>query len=207
MLECLPDSQQNGRSHKHNKNILNVERTEERTNKHLAFISQATVEEFETEDLQFIVGELTRMEIADSIYETVWLEIDAKLRQIVVPQFWQRFQPTTSDHPNKQPSANAAQEANERAFFRFQVAVLELHNDYRALQLTAHRLTLFRQMCFGLRRPLNRHVGGQPEADQLDVLLRVVTLSQLPANFSGVVHAFYSKSFRVFLSSQESMYS
>lgn len=145
------------------------------------------------------------MEIAESIYETIWLEIDVKLRQVIVPQFWQRFhQPPTTSLLATPKNAVAMNEVNERALYQFQVGVLELYKSYQGLQTIVKRLILFRQMC-KFQRPLQRCVG-QPEASELDELLRVVMLSQLPANFNRVVHAFYSKSFRVFLSSQESEY-
>lgn len=160
--------------------------------------------------MEFIIGELTRMEIAESVYETVWLEIDAKLRQVIVPAFWQRFQQPAANETNSRSSSSARDpiavaEANERASHQFQVAVLELYTAYQSMQTVAKRLTVFRQMA-RFQRPLQRCVG-QPESCELDELLRVVLLSQLPAHFGRVVHAFYSKSFRVFLSSQESAYS
>lgn len=150
-------------------------------------------------DLDTIIDELSRMEIAESVYESVWLEIDAKLRQEIVPKFWQHFVPVT---PLPVQSPKCAIAANERDFLRFQLAVQELHTTFAELQTLAKRLTLFRQMC-RFQRPLKRY-AGQPETGQLIDLLRVVMLSQLPANFQGVVHAFYGKSFRVFLSSQDS---
>lgn len=145
------------------------------------------------------------MEIAESVYETVWLEIDVKLRQVIVPQFWKHFQNSASAAlSSTTKNAIALNEAKEFAFHQFQEGVLELYTSFQNLQSIAKRLTLFRKLC-RFQRPLQRCVG-KPEASELDELLRVVMLSQLPANFNRVVNAFYSKSFRVFLSSQESKY-
>lgn len=133
------------------------------------------------EDFEFIIGELSRLEIAELVYETVLIEIDCKLRQQIVPEFWKYFQDTESID-------------NDRGFYQFQVAVYELHKNYGRFENIIQRLKMFKQMC-RFQKLKNR---TQDELEIFDEMLKTALLSQLPVNFNTIVYSFYSISFKVF---------
>lgn len=142
--------------------------------------------DYAKEDFEFIIGELTRLGIAEQVYETVFLEIDSKLRQQIVPDFWRYFDQSTDANNH------------EHGFYQFQVAVHELNQQYGRIKTIVQRLQMFKQLC---RFQCVRN-KMQNEQHVLDEMFKADLLSQLPANFVGIVYAFYTVSFKVFMSSQ-----
>lgn len=160
------------------------------------FGRQLNDSDHDPDDFDDIIRELNRLGIAEAVYETVWLKIRAKLQQCTVPQFWKSFQPDAE--PTDHRSSLRAGANKDRCFFQFQVAVFELHKAYGRYQGIVARLKLFKQTFqFQNETNLNRC-----EDSEFGERLRGTLLSQMPANFNGFVHAFYSTSFKVFVSRQ-----
>lgn len=139
--------------------------------------------EVNTEELQQIVTELSRIEIAENVYETITNEIDTKLRQEIVPKFWNYFVQNDSD--------------SETEFHQFQTAVHELHADYLQFQELLIRLQTFKRFV----RFRNVQHQSQNEVTAFNEMLKVTLLSQLPANFERIIYSFYHTSFKVFVNS------
>lgn len=129
---------------------------------------------------------MSRLQIAEQVYETVLIEIDCKLRQQIVPAFWKHFQDTEE--------TTAGSSNNERGFYQLQVAVYELHQNYGSFQNIINRLKMFKQMC----RFENSRNKNQDESEVFNEMLKTALLSQLPVNFNNIIYSFYSISFKVF---------
>lgn len=136
-----------------------------------------------TEDVQQVVAELSRIEIAENVYETILNEIDTKLRQEIVPKFWNYFVQNDID--------------SETEFHQFQTAVHELHADYLQFQEILARLQTFKKFV----RFRNVQHQNQNEIAAFNEMLKVTLLSQLPANFERIIYSFYHTSFKVFVNS------
>lgn len=153
------------------------------------FLSKATTDsDYNDEDFDFVISELRRLNIAEKLYEVVLLEIDQKLRQQIVPDFWKRFQ-----------NLNAAYDENEHGFYQFQVAVYELYKAFGIINKTIVRLQMLKQNC-QFTNPSNKL---RDEIFYADEILKAGLLSQLPAKFNTIVYAFYSISFKVFVNSHQ----
>ncbi|GAB0091799.1 Anaphase-promoting complex subunit 2 [Sergentomyia squamirostris] len=130
------------------------------------------------EDLELMVAELKKLDIAENIYETVFLEIGWQLRQKVSIKFWQNFRQSGDQ---------------DDGFCRFQKAVEELHGEYRVFLHIVERLQRLRNFC-----TFTKVENARDEAERFNELFRTTLLSQLPVNFNDIVVAFYNLSFRVF---------
>lgn len=139
--------------------------------------------EVSADELQQIVIELSRIEIAENVYETIINEIDSKLRQEIVPKFWNYFVQNDND--------------SETEFNQFQRAVHELHADYLQFQELLIRLQTFKKFI----RFQNVQHQSQDEVAAFNEMLKVTLLSQLPANFERIIYSFYHTSFKVFVNS------
>lgn len=135
------------------------------------------------EELQLIASELSRLEIAEQVYETIINEIDTKLRQQIVPNFWKYFTQNDND--------------KETEFHQFRTAVNELHTDYLKFKDLLIRLQMFKRLC----RFQNVQHQNQNEVAAFNEMLKVTLLSQLPANFERIIYSFYQMSFKVFVNS------
>lgn len=163
--------------------------------------TQLNDSDYSVEDFGFIVAELNRLGIAEQVYETVLLEIDSKLRLQIVPDFWRYFQcngGVVSIAGNSSRSCSSTNNKHENGFFQFQVAVQELKQQYSRIQSIGVRLKCLKEMC-SFRCGRNQI---QNEQIVLDEMFKVNLLSQLPANFVGIVNDFYTVSFKVFMNSQ-----
>ncbi|KAJ6641185.1 Anaphase-promoting complex subunit 2 [Pseudolycoriella hygida] len=139
--------------------------------------------ESQTEQLQEVAIELSRIEIAESIYETIVNEIDAKLRREIVPKFWNHFVEKDID--------------TEAEFNQFQTAVHDLHEDYVQFREQLMRLEAFKT--FVQFKDTRYH--NQNEISNFNEMLKVTLLSQLPANFERIIFSFYNMSFKAFVNS------
>ncbi|XP_055690510.1 anaphase-promoting complex subunit 2 [Lutzomyia longipalpis] len=137
--------------------------------------------ECDQEEMKMVVTELLRMDIAENIYETCFIEIGGELRQRVAPKFWQNFR-----HHRDQ----------DDGFCRFQKAVTELREDFQLFSGVIERLRQMRSWC-----SFERIENHSDEAERFSELFRTTLLSQLPVNFNDIVVAFYKLSFRVFANS------
>lgn len=135
------------------------------------------------EELQQVVTELSRLEIAENVYETIINEIDTKLRQEIVPKFWHYFVQNDNDR--------------EIEFNQFQSAVHELHEDYLKFQEILNKLQMFKRFV----RFQNVQYQNRNDTDAFNEMLKVTLLSQLPANFERIIYSFYHMSFKVFVNS------
>lgn len=142
---------------------------------------QLKISECTQQDMKTLVGELIRMDIAENIYETVFIEIGSELRQKIAPRFWQNFR----QHSDQ-----------DDGFCRFQKAVTDLREDFRLFSDTVDRLKLMRSWC-----SFERQENLRDEPERFSELFRTTLLSQLPVNFNDIVVAFYKLSFRVFANS------
>lgn len=151
---------------------------------------------YDSEEFEYIIAELTRYEIAEAVYESVWLEVSSKLQQSTVPQFWRAFQDRGAT--NSSSATESIPADKNRGFYQFQVAVYELHKDFGRFLCIVSRLQMFKRMC----RFSNAIIMNRCEATEFGERLRATLLSQLPANFNNIIHDFYNTSFKVFLNSQ-----
>lgn len=153
------------------------------------FLRKSTTDsDYNDEDFDFVIAELRRLSIAEQLYEIVLLEIDQKLRQEIVPDFWKRFQ-----------NSNAGNVENDHGFYQFQVAVFELYKAFGIIHKTIGRLQILKQNC-QFTNPSNE---VRDEILYADEILKADLLSQLPAKFNTIVYAFYSISFKVFVNSHQ----
>lgn len=135
-------------------------------------------------DIKFVIDELVRLNIAENIYETIWLNIDYVLRHQIVPKFWKYFN---------------AENDNENGFYQFQLSIYELHQEYEKFQRILQRIQPIKSLC---------NFNNQTYREQNDLhifknMLKIDMLSQLPANFTKIVHSFYHISFNVFANSHQ----
>lgn len=136
------------------------------------------------DDAKFVIKELNRLNIAENIYETIWLNIDYMLRHQIIPKFWKQF------CPDKE---------HEHAFFQFQLVIYELYKDFLKFKEILQRVQLMKEMCT-FTNPTNR---TQDDLQLFKNMLKIDMLSQLPANFTKIIHAFYQMSFNVFANSHQ----
>lgn len=135
-------------------------------------------------DLRFIIDEWIRLDIAENIYETIWLNIDYVLRHQIVPKFWKYF---------------GADNDTENGFYQFQLSIYELHQEYQKFQRILDRVRPMKTLC----RFSNAVYRDRHELEVFKNMLKIDLLSQLPANFTKIVHSFYHVSFTVFANSHE----
>lgn len=133
--------------------------------------------ECNSEDLNFLANELTRLDIVDEINDTVVLNIGYLLRHQIVPKFWKYFN-VTSDMEN--------------GFYQFQLGVFELHQEYEKIKRVLKRV-----------HSLKMQSDSELDVKEINELLKVTLLSQLPTNFTKIVYSFYHLSFRVFANSHQ----
>lgn len=153
------------------------------------FLGKVTTDsDYNHDDFEYIIAELKRLNIAEQLYEIVLLEIDQKLRQEIIPDFWRKFQ-----------NYNLTNGYNEHGFYQFQVAVYELYKAFGIIHKTIGRLQLLKQSCH-FTNPSNK---VRDEVQYVDEILKADLLSQLPANFNNIVYSFYSISFKVFVNSHQ----
>lgn len=106
------------------------------------------------------------------------------LRHYIVPKFWKNFS-TDND--------------TENGFYQFQLSIYELHQEFQKFQRILDRVRPMKLVC-RFNNPVYR------ERNELDVfknMLKIDLLSQLPANFTKIVHSFYHVSFTVFANSHQ----
>lgn len=132
-------------------------------------------------DIQFVIDELVRLNVAENIYETIWLNIDYVLRHQIVPKFWKHFN---------------AENDNENGFYQFQLSIYELYQEFQKFQRILKQIRPLKQMC----RSTNK---TQDDLQVFKNLLKIDMLSQLPANLTKIVHSFYHISFNVFANSHQ----
>lgn len=135
-------------------------------------------------DLRFIIDEWIRLDIAENIYETIWLNIDYVLRHQIVPKFWKYF---------------SADNDTENGFYQFQLSIYELHQEYQKFQRILDRVRPMKTLC----RFSNAVYRDRHEMEVFKNMLKIDLLSQLPVNFTKIVHSFYHVSFTVFANSHE----
>lgn len=135
-------------------------------------------------DVQLVVDELVQLSLAESIFETIWLNIDYVLRHKIVPRFWEHF--NTGDD-------------NENGFYQFQMSINGLYQEYKKFERMLERVKPLKMRC--------KFAGSaEPPISELKVfkgMLRTAILSQLPVNFTKIVHSFYQISFNVFANRQD----
>lgn len=132
----------------------------------------------------FIIEEWNRLGIAENIYETIWLNIDYVLRHQIVPKFWKYF---------------SADNDTENGFYQFQLSIYELHQEYKKFQRILDRVRHIK-----LKYKFNNAVYRERnELEAFKNMLKTDLLSQLPPNFTKIVHSFYHVSFTVFANSHE----
>lgn len=135
-------------------------------------------------NVQYVVGELVQLSLAESILETIWLNIDYVLRHKIVPRFWEHF--NTGDD-------------NENGFYQFQMSIDRLYQEHRKFEKMLERVKPLKMKCkfAGITEPL------KCELKVFKGMLRSAILSQLPVNFTKIVHSFYQISFNVFANRQD----
>lgn len=106
------------------------------------------------------------------------------LRHQIVPKFWKYFNTETD---------------NENAFYQFQLSIYELYQEYEQFQRILKQIQPMKSLC---------NFGNQTHKEQNDLqvfknMLKIDMLSQLPANFTKIVHSFYHVSFNVFANSHQ----
>lgn len=135
-------------------------------------------------DLGSLISEWNRLDIAENIYETIWLNIDYVLRHQIVPKFWKYF---------------SADNDTENGFYQFQLSIYELHQEYKKFQRILDRVRSIKPSC----KFNNAVYRERNELEAFKNLLKTDLLSQLPPNFTKIVHSFYHVSFTVFANSHE----
>lgn len=135
-------------------------------------------------DLGFLISEWNRLDIAENIYETIWLNIDYVLRHQIVPKFWKYF---------------SADNDTENGFYQFQLSIYELHQEYKKFQRILDRVRSIKPSC----KFNNAVYRERNELEAFKNMLKTDLLSQLPPNFTKIVHSFYHVSFTVFANSHE----
>uniref|UniRef100_A0A1A9ZZH8 Anaphase-promoting complex subunit 2 n=1 Tax=Glossina pallidipes TaxID=7398 RepID=A0A1A9ZZH8_GLOPL len=131
----------------------------------------------------------------DYVYEILWLELSAFVRNKLATTFWSHFQ----------YNENCAQYSPElkdleldvprqlELFENFVNAVKGLDAYYQFLQQTMHKLDEI------------AHKDFSKSTERLNELVRAILLAQLPTHFNRVVYAFYSVAFRVFFQLKKSL--
>lgn len=136
------------------------------------------------EDVQFVIDELVRLNIGVNIIETIWLNIDYVLRHKIVPTFWEHFSTSQND--------------TENGFDQFQLSIYELHKEFKNMERVLNSIKPLKDRC-------NVDVVDAPDHDLavFRSMLKTAILSQLPTNFTKIVHSFYHISFNVFANRQD----
>lgn len=142
--------------------------------------------EYNDSDLEILFQELSRMDIVENVYETIYLEIDNMLRQTTAPNFWKYFKECGN---------------RENEFFQFQLAVYELDKEYIQFINIIKLLGIVKKKC-NLK---NDFYAKRDDINVFNDMLKVSLLSQLPANFNNIVYSFYHISFKVFVNSHQSL--
>lgn len=106
------------------------------------------------------------------------------LRHQTVPKFWKYFS-TDND--------------TENGFYQFQLSIYELHQEYQKFQRILENVRPMKALC----RFSNMVYRDRHELEAFKNMLKIDLLSQLPANFTKIVHSFYHVSFTVFANSHE----
>ncbi|XP_065075533.1 anaphase-promoting complex subunit 2 [Ochlerotatus camptorhynchus] len=132
--------------------------------------------------------QLEQLRTIPIIYETVFLKIDRLLRHETVPKFWRHFQ------QNSESSLPGQAKNTNQHFFRFQLAVRELYQDFGRYYLQLKRLEKLKK---GVPLPVD--VAKKPsDLSEFYRLFRCALLAQLPIDFNDLVYEFYSIAFKVF---------
>lgn len=127
-------------------------------------------------DFEHVVSELSRLDLAESIYETIYYDIQTVLMHQTVPEFWKHFKTSPDDDDNACVG-----------FDKFQIAISWLCNEYSKFQKLLERTVDFKNMCKFKNEP-NRI---RNDMDYFDLLFRAALLSQIPLNFHKIVDQFY----------------
>lgn len=128
--------------------------------------------------MKFVANELIRLDISEEISETIMLNISYLLRHQIVPKFWKYFNVNND---------------MENGFYQFQLSVYELHQEYEKFKRIFRR-----QQYLKLQTDIEKN-----HFQEFNELLKATLLSQLPANFTKIVHSFYHISFKVFANSHQ----
>lgn len=132
--------------------------------------------EHSNDDTKLVLNELVRLDLHNEICEMMMVNIDYILRQNIVPKFWQNFKQNDD---------------NENGFYQFQLSVHDLHRDYDKIKRMIEPLNM-------IQLESNRNYS-----DIFDDSVKIILLSQLPANFNKIVYSFYQISFNVFANSHQ----
>lgn len=126
------------------------------------------------DDYNYITNELIRLDIVEHMLETIWLNLDNVLRQKIVPSFWRHF----NDYNDYD---------TEDSFYLFKSSVYELYKEFKKFDWL---LTQLKPLAYRCKKKYN--------IDTFKTMLKTILLSQLPTNFTKIVHSFYQISFNVF---------
>lgn len=132
--------------------------------------------DYTCDEAKFVVNELIRLDLYPEICEMMLANVDYILRQQIAPKFWQYFRQSNDV---------------ENGFYQFQLGVHELHREYEKIYRALAPLGIVKQ---------NSNVDFK---QKLNESLKVILLSQLPANFNKIVYSFYHISFKVFANSHQ----
>lgn len=123
-----------------------------------------------------VISELSRLELAENIYETLYYDIKTVLMNQTVPEFWNYFKYVKDEEDN--PCAG---------FDKFQIAINWLWREYSKYQVLLGRIKIFKNMCeFNELDNKSRN-----DDDYFGLLFRAALLSQLPVLFNKIVDQFY----------------
>lgn len=123
--------------------------------------------------------ELNRTDTAESIYETIYLELNSLLYRQTVPTFWRYFDEQCDN--------------SREGFDKFQIGVKYLFREHRKYQSVINRVKLFKHLSHFKRPELN----NRNDQDYFNHMFKSCLLSQLPNNFSNIINRFYEIVFRV----------
>lgn len=132
--------------------------------------------DYTCDEAKFAVNELIRLDLYSDVCEMMLANVDYILRQQIAPKFWQYFRQSNDV---------------ENGFYQFQLSVHELHREYEKICRALAPLSIVKQ---------NSNVDFK---QKLNESLKVILLSQLPANFNKIVYSFYHISFKVFANSHQ----
>ncbi|KAL5285967.1 ANAPC2 family protein [Megaselia abdita] len=130
------------------------------------------------------------LDIAENIYESVFLEIKTLLSEKYVPQFWK--------HLMKCELRTTEEEKLKTHFINFQESILNLEDIFIKFSEIVRRTSVFKQSL------PDSNQWFSSEQEKLNEILRTILLSQIPPHFNDVVYSFYSISFKVFANGHQS---
>lgn len=123
-----------------------------------------------------IIEELSRIELAENIYETLYYDIKTVLMDQTAPEFWKYFKFAADE-----------EDSPCTGFDKFQIAVNWLWREYTKYQKLLGRIKQFKNDCEF------KNIDNQlrNDDDYFGTLFRAALLSQLPVNFHKIVDQFY----------------